>query len=277
MSAFNTLSPKEEASLYRIRQWLHDKAGIFYDERKKELLLNRLWRVCDRQGYADLHALEQHLVSGHLPELQSAVMHAATTNHTYFFREPQVLDYFSNRIVPVLPVLPDEKLRIWNAAASTGDETYTLAIIMAEQWGVAEAIRKVSILGTDISAPVIAQAESGIYTANHLEHTPKYLIDRYFEPIGIEQYRVIDNIRQLCLFRRLNLKVNPYPFRRSFHVVFCRNVLYYFDKPHQISTIQALYDVTEPGGWLITSVTESLRDFDSRWIPVVSGIYRKMT
>ncbi|MGI9213371.1 MAG: CheR family methyltransferase [Methylococcaceae bacterium] len=269
-----TLSPEEEASLYRMRGWLHDRAGIFYEERKKDLLISRLRRVCDRFGYASLLELERSLVHPQMADLQSAVVHAATTNHTYFFREPQVLDYFAHT---VLPALPDEKLRLWNAAASTGDETYTLAIILCEKWGIAEAARRVSILGTDISGPVIAQAESGIYTFNHLEHTPKPLIDRYFHATGIEQYRINDGIKAFCLFRRLNLKINPYPFRRQFHVVFCRNVLYYFDKPHQISTVNALYDVTEPGGWLVTSVTESLRDLGSPWTPVTSGIYRKIT
>ncbi len=267
------LSPAETISLQNIRHWLHDRAGIFYEERKTELLINRLRRVCERYGYAGLQELETQLLAVQVTELQSAVIHAATTNHTYFFREPQVLDYFSDRIVPSLP---DEKIRLWNAAASTGDETYTLAIILIEKWGLAETLKKVSILGTDISAPVIAQAESGLYTFNHLEHMPRVLLERHFQPTGIEQYRISNAIRELCLFRRLNLKISPYPFRRRFHVIFCRNVLYYFDKPHQTSTIRALYEVTEPGGWLITSVTESLRDLDSPWIPVTSGIYRKM-
>lgn len=267
------LSPAETISLQNIRHWLHDRAGIFYEERKTELLINRLRRVCERYGYAGLQELETQLLAVQVTELQSAVIHAATTNHTYFFREPQVLDYFSDRIVPSLP---DEQIRLWNAAASTGDETYTLAIILIEKWGLAETLKKVSILGTDISAPVIAQAESGLYTFNHLEHMPRVLLERHFQPTGIEQYRISNAIRELCLFRRLNLKISPYPFRRRFHVIFCRNVLYYFDKPHQTSTIRALYEVTEPGGWLITSVTESLRDLDSPWIPVTSGIYRKM-
>ena len=268
-----TLTPPEEASLNRIKGWLHERSGIFYEDRKKDLLINRLRRVCERHDCKDLLELEQRLITSGISEIQSAVMHAATTNHTYFFREPQVLDYFSRNILHTLPA--GEKLRIWNAAASTGDETYTLGIIMAEKWGVHEVAQHVSILGTDISAPVIAQAEAGIYAANHLEQTPKYLVDRHFEPIGMEQYRVNAAIRNLCLFRRLNLKINPYPFRRNFHVIFCRNVLYYFDKSHQVSTVQALYDVTEPGGWLVTSVTESLRDLNTRWTPVSSGIYRK--
>ncbi len=274
MSSFSEhLDPQDLASFNRIRTWLHERSGIFYADRKQELLLSRLRRVCERHGYINLQELEYQLMRGQVSDIESAVMHAATTNHTYFFREPQILDYFASHIIPTLP---DGKLRIWNAAASTGDETYTLAIMFCEAWGIPEAMHRVSILGTDISAPVIAQAESGIYTMNHLQQTPKRLLEDYFKPTGIEQYQVNDNLKSMCLFRRLNLKISPYPFRRNFHVVFCRNVLYYFDKAHQISTVQALYHVTEPGGWLITSVTESLRELPTPWTPVASGIYRKM-
>jgi chemotaxis protein methyltransferase CheR len=266
------LPVSDETGYQRIRQWLHERAGIFFDHKKKHLLLHRLQRVCERYGFSGLNELERCVVDESRNEVVSAVMHAATTNHTYFFREPQVLDYFGDTI---LPTLPQDSVRLWSAAASTGDEAYTLAILAAERRGRAEAGRSVAILGTDISAPVIAHAESGIYGGSHLEQTPKRLVERYFEPVGIEQYRVADDIRRMCTFRRLNLKIRPYPFRKSFHVVFCRNVLYYFDKSHQRSVVEALYEVTEPGGWLITSVTVSLRDLDTRWTSVTSGIYRK--
>lgn len=262
----------DEKAYQGIRRWLNERSGIFYGEKKKQLLMHRLQRVCERYGFSGLPELEHCVAGGRRGEVLSAVMSAATTNHTYFFREPQVLNYFSTTI---LPGLPQKSVRLWSAAASTGDEAYSLAILAAESRGRAEACRHVAILGTDISAPVIAQAESGLYGGSHLEQTPKRLVERYFEPAGIEQYRVAGDIRRMCTFRRLNLKVRPYPFQKTFHVVFCRNVLYYFDKAHQRSTVEALYDATEPGGWLITSVTVSLRDLNSRWLPVSSGIYRK--
>ena len=80
----------------------------------------------------------------------------------------------------------------------------------------------------------------------------------------------------MCTFRRLNLKAQPFPFRRPFDIIFCRNVLYYFDREQQRRTLEALYEVTEPGGWLLTSVTESVRDLGTRWCWVGGGIYRKV-
>ena len=169
-----------------------------------------------------------------------------------------------------------QEIRVWSAAASTGDEAYTIAIIAAERWGVLQARRRIAILGTDISDPVIGQAEEGVYGSTHLEHVPDDLLQRYFRPCGIGQHAIQEDIRKMCTFRRLNLKAYPYPFRGSFDVIFCRNVLYYFDKDHQVKTLEALYEVARPGGWLLTSVTEAVRDLHTRWVSLGSGIHRKL-
>lgn len=266
------MTPSLDQSYRRLRDWLHQRSGMIYPEKKKLLLIHRMQRVCERFGIADLDTLADSLVAGLDQELQFAVFHAASTNHTYFFREPQVLNYFKDMI---LPTLPDKGGRIWSAAASTGDEAYTLAIIAAEMRGLDWASRKLAILGTDISDVVIAHAETGVYGRSHLEQIPRSFLKRYFTPVGLDQYRIQNELRQSCTFRRLNLKSGPYPFQKNFHVVFCRNVLYYFDRVQQREVIDAIYDVTEPGGWLLTSVTMSLRELGSRWIPVQSGVYRK--
>ena len=167
-------------------------------------------------------------------------------------------------------------MHIWSAASATGDEAYTLAILAAEALGPAQAANRVYILGTDISAPVIKRAESGVYDMSHLEHTPEHLLKRYFEPVGLGEFRVVSHIRRMCTFRRLNLNAHPFPFRRSFDIVFCRNVLYYFEREQQRRALEALYGVTEPGGWLLTSLTELVRDMGTRWCWVGGGIYRKV-
>lgn len=266
-----TRTPHEEG-YQRIRGWLHDRCGISYQEKKKQLLIHRMQKVCERCGIPDLETLADRVESNRNHDIQLAVMHAASTNHTYFFREPQVLEFFQNTI---LPALPQNGGRIWSAAASTGDEAYTLAIMAAETRGRDWAKRNVLILGTDISEVVIAHAEAGIYGESHINQMPGNMLERYFDPVGMDQYRVQDDLRRICTFRRLNLKASPYPFQKAFHAVFCRNVLYYFDRAHQRAAVEAIYDATEPGGWLLTSVTESLRDLDTRWLPVQGGIYRK--
>lgn len=263
-----------EQGYERIRHWLHRRCGMFYPERKRELLLHRLERLCNQHsilgGLSELADRLEHAADN---ALQLEVLHVASTNHTYFFREPQVLNFFRDQ---VLPSFIGKKARIWSAAASMGDEAYTLAIMACESGGKAWATQNFSILGTDISDPVIAQAEAGIYGGGHLEQTEPEILQRYFKPIGMDQYKVSDSLRRMCLFRRMNLKAYPYPFEHQFDVVFCRNVLYYFDPAHQQQTVESIYEVTKPGGWLMTSVTESLRGLNTRWESVGGGIYRKL-
>lgn len=256
----------------KIRTWLKSRCAIVYPEHKAPLLRQRLSRVVYDLGYANLNELALALIDENSEQVQLAVMHAASTNHTYFFREQDVLDSFRDVVLDALKDKPD--IRIWSAAASTGDEAYTIAMIIAEALG-SDALKRTHILGTDLSAPVIDQAEEGIYSTRQFDKTKPEILRRYFDATGDETYRVKDNIRSVCTFRRMNLKATPYPFSKPFQAVFCRNILYYFERADQLATLEAIYDATEPGGWLVTSVTEPIRDLGSRWEPVCSGIFRR--
>jgi chemotaxis protein methyltransferase CheR len=269
-----TLIALDSVSFNRIRAWLNKRCGMHYPEKKQALLLQRLTRICEKHKFSNLVELANALDDVDLQELHSQVIDAASTNHTYFFREPQVLNYFRDRI---LPTLNSNDVRIWSAAASTGDEAYTIAMIAAEANGIEWAKNNLSILGTDINKTVIAHAERAIYRQTALEHTNCAILKRYFESMSDGQHRVNKQIRNMCTFRTMNLKTQPYPFTRSFDVVFCRNVLYYFDEAHQQEIVENIYNVTKDGGWLLTSVTVTLRHLKTRWINVATGVYRKDT
>jgi len=272
MIAAERKAAAEDEGGLRLRRWLNRRCGLHFADSKAEALLQRLARIMENFAISDFGALARELERATSGPLVDAVVHAASTNHTYFFREPHVLDYF--RDVALAPRYAVET-RIWSAAASTGDEAHTLAIIAAERFGRRQAREKVAILGTDISAAVLATAEEGVYGAANLEHSPPEIVERYFSKESETAWRVADDIRSMCLFRRLNLSVAPYPFQERFHIVFCRNVLYYFDQETQRAVVDAIWDVTEPGGYLFTSVTVSLRELGSRWSMIQSGVYRK--
>lgn len=258
----------------RIARWLHSTCGMHYPETKKDLLIQRLNRVVERFQLGDFDQLAMTLELGNESEIISAVAHAASTNHTYFFREPQALDHFRDVILPSLA--GRSHVRVWSAAASTGDEAYTLAMIACEAWGMPSARSRLVVLGTDISSTVIAQAEAGRYGEASLEQVRSEILVKYFNALGEGQYAINKDIKSMCTFRRLNLQNHPYPFQRRFDVVFCRNVLYYFDRDHQRAVLEAIYDATEPGGWLLTSVTETVRDLGTRWTTINGGIHRRM-
>nr|WP_205518613.1 protein-glutamate O-methyltransferase CheR [Pseudotabrizicola algicola] len=259
----------EAESYEAIRSWLEQRCAIHYPEHKRDLLRQRLQRVQRAFGLPMLHDLARKVTLEQTHDVQLAVIHVASTNHTYFYREKDVLEFFRREVLPLLATR--NEIRLWSAACSTGDEVYTLAIMIAETLGM-DALRRTHILGTDISAPVIEQAETGVYSARHLEQVPSFIRQKYMRPVGIEQFQIVPEILAACTFRRMNLKTPDLPFRKPFQAVFCRNVLYYFAVEDQINVVNSIARVTEPGGWLFTSVTESVRDLSSLWTPVASGI-----
>ena len=262
----------DQSAYDEISSWLSARCGIVFPEHKAAVLRQRLSRVNQSFAYSDLTELARGLLDEGNEDVQLAVMHAASTNHTYFYREPEVLERFKSIVVP--EIQNDRHIRIWSAAASSGEEAYTIAMLMGEECGE-DILSKLYILGTDLSGPVIQQAEDGIYNNKQIAGTERLLVSKYFTPLSPDMFLVKDKIKNCCTFRRMNLKAQPYPFVNPFHVVFLRNILYYFDREDQRATLEAVYEVTEPGGWLITSVTESIRDLNTRWETVATGIHRR--
>ena len=265
-------SLSEEGGFETIRAWLERTCAIHYPAAKRALLQQRLGRAQRSLGMISLADMAQALTRPDARDVQLAIMHAASTNHTYFYREKDTLAYFRAEVLPMLASRAE--IRLWSAACSTGDEVYTLAIMIAEAFGP-DALKRTHILGTDISAPVIERAEAGVFPMRQLEQVPADIMHRYMRPVGMDQFRISDEIRAACTFRRMNLKKAPYPFQRPFQAVFCRNVLYYFAHCDQIEVVNSIADVTETGGWLFTSVTENVRELSPRWQGVTSGISRK--
>ena len=274
LQALSRIGLAERRHFEAIRRWIYAHLGLHYPERKHLLLYHRLKKLCWRTGISTLKELDRHLQRGDWPGLSRELACAVSTNHSYFFREERIIQFLRERILPGLPV--GERWRLWSAACASGEEVYTVAIVLAETLGLDRAREQAAILGTDVDRAMIEQAEDGVYHEQRLANVPQLLSRRYFHPAGAQRWRVDDGLRQMCLFRRLNLKSSPWPFRTRFHVVLCRNVLYYFDREHQRDLVERAYDVTVPGGWLITSVTEPVQSLNTRWQTVTSGVCRKV-
>ncbi len=268
-----TVPADEMPYVNSIREWILAHTGLHFGEKKHYALYRRLQTVCWRMGIASLQEMDQRLRDPASAQLAVQVVCAVSTHHTFFFREPEVLQQIPTRIVPQLP--PDGEWRIWSAAAASGEEAYTLGILLAEPLGWQHARPKVSILGTDISHAMVDLAEHGVYEASRMALIPPDLVARYLQPVRPGQWGVIPALKQMCTFRRMNLQNMPWPFRNPFHVIVCRNVLYYFAVPEQKRLLEEMYDWTVPGGWLITSVTETLCGQGTRWRKVDVGMFRK--
>ena len=263
----------EERYFESLRRWVYDRTGLYYPERKHLLLYNRLQKLCLRHGIPGLKELDRHLRKRDLPGLEKEVAHAVSTGHSYFFREERVFHFFREHILPTLPTTG--RHRLWSAASASGEEAYTMAIVLTESLGFVRARERTAILGTDIDRVMVQQAERGVYPEQRLENVPVHLRPRYFRRVGPGQWGVVSGLKEMCTFRRLNLMSSPWPFKSRFHVVLCRNVLYYFDVEHQRDLAERLYDATAPGGWMLTSVTEPVQSLKTRWSTVTTGVYRK--
>ena len=257
-----------------LSKWIGIYTGLHFPVNKHINLYRRLISLCQRLDFKNLNEMAEHLQRQDIPGLPAELARVTSTNHSFFFRENEILDFFRNRILPTLPA--DSPWRIWSAAAASGEEAYTLAIIMAEELGLSQALNRVAILGTDISYPMITQAEEGIYHKQKLEVVNPATLKHYFKPGNPDQFSIMPWIKPMCTFRRMNLKSTPWPFQNQFHVIFCRNILYYFDHALQLEIVERMYDYTLPGGWLVTSVTENLKKSPTRWRSITTGVYRKI-
>lgn len=261
-STVPTKSALSDKLFAEIRDYIYDKSGMFFADHKKYLLENR---IAKRAAELDLKNSEEYLYlikygTNKLEEL-SNLFDAITTNETYFFRnEPQLLA-FRTLIVPYL----NQKLsnnfsgraKIWSAGCSSGEEPYTLSIIFKE-----EAIRgkKVSyeILATDISREILDKAKKGIYGKYATRNLTSIQLMNYFTPEG-KDHRVKDEIRRPVIHKIVNLsEAHAFPLNIKFDVIFCRNVLIYFDIEAKKKVIRKFYDLLNPGGYLFIGHSESL-------------------
>ncbi len=255
-----------------IVEYVYQRYGIVVPPERKEAFSAELGRIQIGAKLGSMAELASRLRQGGSGGLELQLAEAASVNHTSFCREPDVLSYFEEEVLKKMN--PSRTHRIWSAAASSGEEAYTIAMMASQHFGPQVARQVVAILGTDINRSCVDQAAGGYYSAARVSGVPADWRQLYFQSEG-HRHRISESLRNMCLFRRLNLKLKPWPFQAQFDVIFCRNVLYYFDVPQQTDLAQRLYRQLKVGGWLFTSVTEGIRDLGTKFVPVRPGIYRK--
>lgn len=268
----NLSKPGTQQDIVWIQHWIHKHTGIWFPETKLPILEQRLISMCMKHGFKDFADLIAKIESSSGYEIINEMVDVATTNHTHFYRETVTIEYFTNNIANNYM---DSSLRVWSAASSSGEELYTIILHLIEKYGFEKVKRHCSFLGTDLNRKVLEKAEQGLYPHMRLEGIPQKLINQWFSPAGLDLWSLDQVICKMCMFRTLNLLAPRWPFTKKFHVIFLRNVLYYFDTATQEAVLRKLYDVVEPGGSLITSVTESTSKLDVPWVRVSSGIYTK--
>ena len=166
-------------------------------------------------------------------------------------------------------------LRIWCGAASSGEEPYMIAMVLAEFFGMEKPQWDTKVLATDISTKVLQKALAGVYPAEQLKSVPPQWKKRFFRTVGGgAQYQVVPELKQEVIFRQFNL-MDPFPFKRKMHTIFLRNVMIYFDEKTKRELVQKVYDALEPGGYLFIGTTETLDRNSSPFQIIQPSIFRK--
>jgi chemotaxis protein methyltransferase CheR len=243
---------------------LHRGSGLSIGPDKLYLLETRLAPILRAHALPDLDALATRL-RGAAPELERAVVEAMTTNESSFFRDDKPFAHVRTQVLPRLHATrpPGARLRIWSAAASTGQEAYSLAIIVAESRALL-GNREVEIVGTDIAREPLARAREGLFTQFEVQRgLPMQMLVRYFRKDG-GNWRIAEAIRDMVSFREWNLLGDLRPLG-TFDLIFCRNVLIYFDTPTKARALEAMARQLAPDGLLYLGGAETVLGVSDRF------------
>lgn len=277
---FATMSNSEFS---RLSGLIHGHCGIMLPPAKKTMLEGRLRKRLGALGMKSFAEYCSYIFdSKGGGDEYVHMLDAVTTNKTDFFREPEHFDYLLLRVLPELVTVRglglSRPLRVWSAGCSTGDEAYTLAMVLSE---FGEKVRGLlfSILGTDISTRVLAKAVSAVYAHERAEPIPmelrkKYLLRSKSRDRGL--VRITPEIRAHVSFARLNLMDEDYGIREKMAVVFCRNVIIYFNRQTQQKLICRIAEQLIPGGYLFMGHSESLHGMELPFVQMATTIYKKI-
>lgn len=257
-------------------EYIKNNYGINLKEEKKALLTGRLQNVLQQNNFKDFTEYYNHIVSDKSGKAIVTLINKITTNHTFFMREASHFHYFSDKVLPYLAAAVREKdLRIWSAGCSSGEEPYTIAMIMDEFFGKEKLLWDTKVLATDISEKVLDDAAKAVYNSEEITPLPAGWRMNYFRKRGEDDFILVDKIRNEVIYRKFNLMEEVFPFKKRFHVIFCRNVMIYFDNKTKNRLADKFYDITEPGGYLFIGHSESLNRMETKYKPIMPAVYRK--
>ncbi len=264
-----------EKEFGRIVTYVKSNYGI--DLSQKRVLVNgRLETHFLRNGYDTFEEFMAKVDTDPQGEEARGLINVLTTNHTYFMRESVHFDYMMKVLLPYLRRKEAKRkdLRIWSAASSTGEEPYTIAMVLMDYFGLEHSSWDTKVLATDISTKVLEHAVKGVYLKEEIEPLPDKWKRRFFKQISGEEFIVKDELKHQLIYRRFNL-MDPFPFKKRFHLVFLRNVMIYFQDDVKYNLVNRIYEAMEPGGCLFIGTTESLDKTKTQFQYIQPSIYRK--
>jgi len=252
--------------------------GINLEARKTFVEL-RLQKLMEQNNYDNFTGYFDFVCNDLTGIAISNFISSLTVNYTLFYRESYHFDYLNKEVLPYLYKKEQETkdLRIWSAGCSTGEEPYTIAMIVSDFLGTNKSSWDMKILATDISAFALKKANTAAYATGSIECLNPSWIKNYFEtdPNDCENVLIAPNIKSEVIFRKLNLVGDSFNFKKKFHFIFCRNVMIYFDQEVKNRLINKFYDTLDDGGYLFIGMSETIEKNISDFNYVMPSVYRK--
>ncbi len=276
------LEPKLEISHKEyelIRQLVYERAGINLGDNRQHLVQARIAKIIRRKKLSCFDEYFQFLKSDRTGTEIASLIDAISTNTTYFFRESDHFDFLTASLEKRIEQAGNAPLtiRIWSAASSSGEEPYTIAMVV-HQLMLKYSQLSLKLLATDISQQILEKAKVGIYPPERLKNIPKSYIRQYFRKITRDKelaYEIAPELKKLITFANFNLMIPQYPFKYGFDYVFCRNVMIYFDRTTQSAVVNKIAQHIKPGGYLIVGHSESLNNIKHPLKYIRPTIYMK--
>ncbi len=270
---------RKEYELFR--QLVYRECGISLGDEKMQLVKARLSKRIRQSEFKSFREYYDHVVNDETGEELSLLLDAISTNTTHLFREAEHFKVLRD-IIDKWGDSPAQRadantLRIWSAACSSGEEPYSIAMV-AHQALQQFPNTALKILATDISTRMLAKAKQGIYQPNSLEDVPDDLRRKYFKPVQVSyepSFQIAPEIRKTVTFARFNLMTPSFPFHKGFDVIFCRNVMIYFDRTTQGTLVNKFAGKLHPGGYLMIGHSESLNSISHPLTYLQPTVYRK--
>lgn len=265
-----------EKEFRQLADFIKDHYGIHLKKEKIALVNGRLQHVLMQKSFNSFSAYLDYIRTDRTGEAVKTLINKITTNHTFFMREADHFDFFKNTVLPyMVTIIKDKDLRIWSAGCSTGEEPSTLAMIINDFLGPDKGLWDTRILATDISDKVLETAKKGIYANENLAVLPAHWKLNYFKKIDGNKSILVDKIKNEIIYRKFNLIDKVFPFKKRFHIIFCRNVMIYFDNMTKKELVDKFYEFTEPGGYLFIGHSESLNRGETKYRYISPAVYRK--
>ncbi len=259
----------------RLVSYVQKNYGIDLSK-KRQLITSRLSNTITAAGFGSFSAYIDHVIKTSDKNAIEMMLNKLTTNYTYFLRESGHFDFLKNTILPALVQQKKNKvLSIWSAGCSSGEEPYTISMVLKDYFGSQASIWDTRVLATDISQRVLSHAQNATYDPAALENVPPKWKTEYFRKAPDGQYTVAPQIKSNVIFRTFNL-MKPIEFKIKFDVIFCRNVMIYFDQPTKDALVQRFYQATNPGGYLLIGHSESLNKDKLAYKYIMPATYQKI-